>query len=418
PHHATPVPLPPPTGTPQPLPQPTPVPLLDLPEGTVNVLLLGADQSSRNGEGLADVIIVVSINPEIPSVSLLSIPRDLYVWIPGYGFGKINTTERHAENYPGGGPALLKATIEYNLGIPIHYYARVNFDGFVRIVDTLGGVDVPVECELHDTFPDPANPEQGIDVDFYPGIQHLDGYHALFYVRSRWSTHDFDRNRRQQQVLRALYRQVLALDVIPRIPELWGAIQETVETDLGLNELLWLGWIGSRLDWANVKSRFITPPYVTPSTAPNGAYILLQIPDAVQALIAEALQPPAQGRAGRPAFRVEVWDGTGRPGMLDVAVERLRWEGFDVVSATTVDTVYPRTQIVDFTTTSKGSPLWLLMRLYRRENSDVVRQPTEGSPVDFRIILGADYDPCVSMYQIQYVPPPTPTPTPTPTPGP
>lgn len=410
--HPTPAPLPPPTGTPQPFPQPAPAPLVDLPEGTVNILLLGADQPTNSNKGRTDVIIVASINPEIPSVSLLSIPRDLYVWIPGYGFDKINSTEHRADHYPGGGPALLKATVEYNLGIPIHFYARVNFEGFVRIVDTLGGVDIPVECELHDTFPDPADPERSIDVDFYPGVQHLDGFHTLAYVRSRWSTHDFDRNRRQQQVLRALYRQVLALDVIPRIPQLWDALRETVETDLGLNEMLWLGWIGARLDLTNVKSRLLAPPYVTPSTAPNGAYILLPIPDAVQAVVAEALQPPAEGRAGRSPFRVEVWDGTGRPGLGEVAVERLRWEGFEVVDFRQADQVYPRTQIVDYTTTPKGSPLWLLMRLYRRTATDVISQPTEGSPLDFRILLGADYNPCVSVYQIQYVPAPTPTPTP------
>jgi len=405
------------TGTPLPLPMPTPVPTVEQSDEVINIVLLGADQDQAgNGGWRTDVIVIVSIDPEAPSVSMLSIPRDFYVWIPGYGFDRINTADYRGEliHYPGGGPALVKATIEYNLGIPIHYYARADFEGFVQIVDTLGGVDVPVECELHDTFPDPANPEQGIDVDFIPGIQHLDGRLALWYVRSRWSTHDFDRNRRQQQVLRALYRQVLDLDVIPRIPELWGALQQTVETDLGLDDLVYLGWIGNRLDWSNVKSRFIAPPFVTAWTAPSGAYVLLPVPEALEALVAEALQPPAAGRADQPPFRVEVWDGTGRPGMAAVAAERLRWEGFEVVEVHSADQVYPRTQIVDLTTTSKGSPLWLLTRLYRRSDSDVIRQPTEGSPVDFRILLGADYNPCISTSAIQYVPPPTPTPTPTP----
>lgn len=395
-------------------PTPTPLPLFPLPEGVFNIVLLGTDASQL----LTDVMVVVSINPDVPSVTMLSIPRDLYVWIPGYGFGKINTAYAHGDAYPGGGPGLVKATIEFNLGIPIHYHALVGYDGFVCIVDTLGGVDVPVECELHDTFPDPASPGQGIDIDLYPGIQHLDGQQTLWYVRSRWSTHDFDRNRRQQQVLRALYRQALNVALIPRIPDLWGALSETVQTDLGLDDVLYLGWLGTRLDWTNVKSRFVGPPYAVPSTGDNGAYILLPVPDALGPLVAEALQPPAAGRANQPPFRVELWDGTGRAGLAQVAAERLRWEGFQVISVTPASEVFPHTQIVDFTTTDKGSPLWILTRLYRQTNGDVRRQPTEGSPADFRILLGADYDPCVPTNAIQYVPAPTPTPTPLPTTNP
>jgi cell envelope-related function transcriptional attenuator common domain len=253
------------------------MPAVSLPEGVMNVLLLGLDTEGGNG-GRTDVMIVVSIHPDIPSVSMLSIPRDYYAWIPGYGFGKINTAINRGKDYPGGRMALVKATVEYNFGIPIHYYAMVDFAGFIQIVDALGGVDVPVECEFHDTFPDPANPEQGIDIDLYPGIQHLNGQQALWYVRSRWSTSDYDRSRRQHQVLRALYRQALSGGILSRIPDLWDALRQTVETDLGLKEMVYLGWLGSRLDWANVKSRFITPPYVEHWTDPNGAWVLLPVP--------------------------------------------------------------------------------------------------------------------------------------------
>ncbi len=426
---ATPTIVPTPTATPQPPPipngehtfpitgtdvftgvVPTPLPLAAQPAGALNVLLLGVDGSGS----LTDVMVVASIDPDTPSVSLLSIPRDYYAWVPGHGYHKINTTMHTGRNDPGGGIEVLKQTIEYNFGIPIHYYALVNFQGFASIVDALGGVDIPVECELHDTFPDPNNPEQGIEVDFYPGVQHLDGYHALAYVRSRWSTHDYDRNRRQQQMLRALFRRGMDANIVGQIPDLWGAAQETVQTDLGADNAVWLGWVASRLDMSNVKSRFVGPPYVVPGTAPNGAYILLPVEDSIPEVVAEALQPPAAGRAGQPAFRVEIIDGTGRAGMGQVAAERLRWEGFQVVSITVTDPIYPRTQIIDLTTTDKGSPLWLLQRLYRREASDVIRQPTEGSPAEFRIVLGTDYDSCIRTGQILYVPAPSATPTPTP----
>ena len=207
-------------------PAPVEMPPAEQPDGAINIVVLGSDQTSVNYVGRTDVIVIVSINPEIPSVSLLSIPRDFYAWLPGRGFNKINTAFTYGEkdNYPGGGPGLIKATIEYNLGIRIHYYARVSFDGFVQIVDALGGVAVPVECPLSDTFPDPESPTGQTDVDWLPGIHHLDGKHALWYVRSRYRSSDFDRNRRQQQILRGLYSQILTLDVIPKLPQLWSAL--------------------------------------------------------------------------------------------------------------------------------------------------------------------------------------------------
>ncbi|RLC60448.1 MAG: hypothetical protein DRI79_09480 [Chloroflexi bacterium] len=374
------------------------MPLVEQPSDVINILLLGSDQTDINSVGRTDVIIIASVSPDLPSVSLVSIPRDFYAWIPGHGFDKINTAFSRGERngYPGGGPGLIKATIEYNFGIRIHYYARVGFDGFIKIVDTLGGVDVAVECPLSDTFPDPDSPTGQTDVDWLPGIHHLDGKHALWYARSRWSTSDFDRNRRQQQVLRGLYRQILTLGIIPKIPELWGVLKENISTDLGLDELLYLGAIGSRLDMMNVKSRFVGRGVVQAWTAPNGAYVLVPDYEALGSLVREALTPPASARAQQRAFRVEVWNGTPYEGLGYVAAERLGWEGFEVVSVEPADGTYPRTQIVDFTTTSKGSPLPRLMRLYKRNASDIISQPTENREVDFRVILGYDYDPCVA----------------------
>jgi len=420
PHPPTTLPVPPPiltTTNPlfSPLPVPAPMPLVEQPSGVINLLVLGSDQVSKESAGRTDTIVVVSIDPALPSAALLSIPRDFYAWIPSYGFDKINTAYSHGvrNGYPGGGPGLLKATLEYNFGIPIHYYVLVGFDGFTKITDALGGVDVAVECPLADTFPDPASPTGQTDVDWLPGIHHLDGKYALWYARSRWSTSDFDRNRRQQQVLRGLYNQIMTLNIVPRIPELWSVLDETVLTDLGLDELLYLGTLGSRLDPLNVKSRFVGRSVVQSWTAPNGGYVLVPYYEALGLLVNEALAPPASARAQQRAFRVEVWNGTPYEGLGYVAAERLGWEGFEVVNVGPADGACPRTQIVDFTTSAKGSAVSRLMRLYKREPSDVVPQPTEGSAVDFRVILGADYDPCAAT-KIYWYPGPLPTPTPLP----
>jgi len=369
---------------------PPPVPLLDQPENVINILLLGSDQSGIEKAGLTDTIVVVSVHPELPSVSLLSIPRDFYAWMPGRGFGKINTA------FSRGGPTLMEATIRHNFGIDTDYYARVGFDSFIKIVDALGGVSVAVECPLHDTFPDSTAPSGQTEVDWEPGMHHLDGKHALWYSRSRWSTSDFDRHRRQQQVLRSLYRQVVSIGVIPKIPSVWGALRESVSTDLDLPGLVRLGAIGMRLDPINVKSRFVETTVVTPWTGPKGLYVLIPDYEALTSLVAESLAPPPRSQAQGPAGRVEVVNGTHHEDWGQVAAERLRWEGFEVVRVQRAGETLPRTQIVDFTTTPNSWTVYRLTRLYRLGSGDVVLRPTEQREVDFQVLLGVDYDPCVA----------------------
>jgi LCP family protein required for cell wall assembly len=379
-------------------PPPEPMPAAEQAEDAINIIVLGSDQTSVNEVGRTDVMVIVSISPEIPSVSLLSIPRDFYAWLPGRGYSKINTAFTYGEKdkYPGGGPGLVRAAIEYNLGIRIHYYARVSFEGFTRVVDALGGVDIPVECSLSDTFPDPDSPTGQTDVDLLPGIHHFDGKYALWYVRSRYRSSDFDRNRRQQQVLRGLYRQILGLDVIPKLPQLWSALTKEVSTDLGLGEMLYLANVASRLDMVNVKSRFVGRDVLESATAQNGAYILVPDRLALQGLVNEALAPPAAGRAQQRPFRVEVLNASPWAELGYVAAERLRWEDYEVTDVVRAGEVQPRTQIFDYTTTPKGSPLSHLMRLYQLSSGDVIAQPSEQSAVDFLVVLGADYNPCVA----------------------
>jgi LCP family protein required for cell wall assembly len=365
---------------------PDPLPLVSQPDNVINILLLGSDQRDIEKVGRTDTIVIATIHPGIPSVSLLSIARDFYAWMPGHGFGKINTA------FGRGGPQLLEATIRYNFGVEIDYYARIGFDSFVEIVDTLGGVTVAVECPLQD---DSFHPDMSID----PGIHHLDGQQALWYARSRHTTSDFDRHRRQQQVLRGLYHQALNLGIIPKIPSLWGALKESIVTDLDLQGMIRLGAIGTRLNTLNVKSRFVGGGVVEPWTGPGGAYVLIPDVEALESLVGEALAPSQAGgqQESRQTFRVGIVDGTPNEGWEQVAAERLRWEGFEVVDIQPADEVRPRTQIVDLRATPGGWPLLKLMRLYGRESSDVISRPMEGSKLHFQILLGVDYDPCTAV---------------------
>jgi hypothetical protein len=292
----------------------------------------------------------------------------------------------------------MEATIRHNFGVTIDYHARVGFDSFVQIVDALGGVDVAVECPLHDTFPDPSSPSGETDVDLLPGIRHLDGKHALWYSRSRWNTSDFDRHRRQQQVLRGLYGRIKSLGVIPKIPSLWGALRESVSTDLDLPGMVRLGAVGARLDPIDVKSRFIGTSAVSAWKDPEGLYVLIPDYEALTDLVAEALAPPPV-RSPESAGQVEVVNGAPYHDWGLVAAERLRWEGFEVVRMRPADEPQPRTQIIDLTTSADAGASWAryrLMRLYRLGAEDVVAAPSETATADFVILLGEDYDPCVA----------------------
>jgi polyisoprenyl-teichoic acid--peptidoglycan teichoic acid transferase len=411
--------LPPIANTPvvtSPYPQPSPMPLVTQPEGTVNILLLGMDRQDGKGVARTDVMIIASIFPDVPAVSLLSIPRDFYAWIPAWGLDKINTAYLRANRvgYPGGGPALAMTTVEYNFGVPIHYYAMVDFTSYRKIVDAVGGVDVVVECPLYDTFPDPEAESGQTDMDLPAGVHHLDGKFALWYVRSRWSTSDFDRHRRQQQVLLAILHQARGQNMLVRLPELWEAYRESVETDLILRELLTLATVASRLDERNISMSFVRGADVlTPWTAPNGGAVLVPNYETLYSLVHGAMQPLASSRAVQRAYRARVSNGSWSSAFGDVAAYRLGLEGLLVTEIEAV-AAEPRTQIIDYTTTEKGSPIRRLIEIYRLQGADVIKEPTEDSDVDFHIILGTNYNPCHATDTAYWRSTPTPTPTPSP----
>ena len=220
------------------------------PDNVTNILLLGNDVGARQG-GRTDSLIIVSIDETNKTASLLSLPRDLYVVIPGWKITRINQAlpHGHGSDYPGGGGALVKDTILYNFGIPIDYYVRIGFDGFKQVVELLHGVDVAVSCEIEDwrlkePDLDPQDEENWEMFSLGPGVYHMHGDLALWYVRSRRNSSDFDRGRRQQQVLRAILEKGLDLELVSELPALWETYRETVETDLPLPVILRLASLG------------------------------------------------------------------------------------------------------------------------------------------------------------------------------
>lgn len=386
-----------PTAIPTPIPPPA-LPL-SLPPGTVNILLLGSDR--RGNEAFrTDVLLLVSIQPSAHGAALVSIPRDLYVYIPGFTMQRINAAyiwgKQHG--YPTGGPGLLADTIFYNLGVPVHHYALVDMNGFRNIVDHLGGVDVRVACPYTDwrlKSPD-LDPEEEDNWALYTvpaGVVHMDGDLALWYARSRKRSSDFDRARRQQEVLRALYRQMLRLNVLGRIPDLYDELQRTVETDLGLGDLLQLAALAGRIDPARIRHRFIGRDQVTSWRTPTGGQVLLPKPAEVRAVLEDAFNfEEVDPLLPEATVSVEVINASSQPGWDELAAERLAYAGFAAHVGAPTGGGGP-THLIDYGLT--GPEVREQLRaLLGLSPAAVVLQPSNPSPFHFRLVVGDDYRPC------------------------
>jgi LCP family protein required for cell wall assembly len=397
---------------------PDPVPQLRLDRDVFNILLLGRDTERTSGSYRTDVMIVVSVNKSANAVTMLTIPRDLYVYIPGWTMNRINTAAGYGDSirYPGGGVALLEQTILYNLGIPIHGWARVDFQGFKDVVDVVGGVDVPVSCAMQDwRLIDPTNPALDVqNADNWhlytveTGVQHMDGDLALWYARSRKRSSDFDRSRRQHQVLRAIFDKALRLQMLGKVPELYQQYVSIVDTDMGLGDLLQFVPMALQLDRARIKSRFIGRGHVTSYTTSGGAAVLLPNREAVIAAVAEAFLPPPSNVLAREATAVEVWNGTPYVDWGVLAADNLAWVGITPVMGAADSVSYATTVIYDFTTSAKGSQLAELQRIFRVKPENVIVVPEPGAPYPYRVVLGADYNSCVAPTALAVVPTPTP----------
>ncbi len=397
-----------------------PPPAAPIDDNRINVLLLGIDRRGGKSWGhLTDTIIIVTVDPTNGTAGLLSIPRDLYLPIPGNGEDRINTANvyGYSRKYPGGGPALLKRTIEVNFGISIDYYVMIDFDGFSRIVNTLGGVDVNVPKTLHDTkYPDPkpGDPFAFKTIHFDTGWQHMDGAKALQYARSRMSTSDFDRANRQQLILVAIRDKALSLNILPKLPTLAATMMDTVNTDMTLQEMLELAPLVPQIDMANVKQVVIQKPLVYGYRTDKGAAVQLPRWDLINPVVADLFTAPVvtvptptpapptptptlapvqieelQQLAGEGA-RLAVQNGTSEPNFAARVAAMLMEQGYQVVEFGDADRLdYANTVIVDYT--GKTFTLERLVEKFQVTPENVRRSPNLRSQIDIRIIVGQDF---------------------------
>ena len=259
-----------PTATPQAVPDETEEQALDRLSGQVNILLLGADARPRASNFRTDTIILVTLNPQLGTVNVTSFPRDLYVTVPGWGMQRINTAWTY------GKWDLVKQTFKHNFGIDVDYYAILKFSSFKQIIDSLDGLDVQVAQKLSDY-------RAGYWVTIPAGEVHMDADKVLWYVRSRKTTSDFYRNQRQQEVLQALFRKLISMNALRRLPEFYDHYKSSFITNIELvNLLTWLP-IAARVaeNQDNIHYLAVKSGQVTNYITPYGAMVLLPIREKV-----------------------------------------------------------------------------------------------------------------------------------------
>ncbi|MEJ2600497.1 MAG: LCP family protein [Anaerolineales bacterium] len=268
-------PLPPtPTFSPQP---PAGNSSLQQPNGQMNILLLGSDQRPWNTNFRTDTIILATLNPELGRVNLTSFPRDLYLMLPGYGMQRINTA------YEFGGIKMLYNTFEKNFGVRPDHYVLINFSSFKQVIDSLGGLDVNVAQTVSDY-------RNGRWYTVRAGMVHMNADDVLWYVRTRKTTNDFARSRRQQEVLDALFNKMLSINALKRVPELYAAYHNSVKTDLGFTDIVRLLPFAAKItESSQIHSYFIGPGQTYDWITPDGGMVLLPRKDAIQAVLRKSL---------------------------------------------------------------------------------------------------------------------------------
>jgi polyisoprenyl-teichoic acid--peptidoglycan teichoic acid transferase len=399
----TPSPYRSPTPT-RPLPAGAPPPAAEIPANgndMFNILLIGGD--ARPGDKLyrTDTLMIVSVNRTTRTVALLSIPRDMYVFIQQHGYDRINTALEYGElrRWPGGGVELLRSTLTNYLGIPIHRWARINFTGFKQIIEQIGGVDIANDCPLTDYRLIPGRKE-GIEANYRwstlpVGVHHFGGIDALWYARSRTTTSDFDRARRQQLVLRAIYRKALDAGTLANLPTLWSEITKIVDTNLNVGDIVALLPLATELDGTRLKSYVIAPPVLSETITDTGAAVLLPQAAALRALMLRFYTPPTANTTFTEKPVIEVYNASSHPDWDQVAAGRLAWEGFaPVLKGTWTDEPPPRTNLYDFTGKAKPASLATLSRIFALRAYQVNQTPDPNAGADFRLIIRDDYISC------------------------
>jgi len=379
-----------------------------LPEWTgtdrITFLIMGIDERAQENDfWRTDTMMLATLDPVTMKAGVLSVPRDLWVHIPGYTENRINTAHSLGDAYdhPGGGPALAVETIRYNLGIDIDYYARFNFQAFVELVDRIGGIEIDVP----ETIDDPYYP--GYEYDYDPlyieaGAHHFYGEEALKYARTRHSNGgDFDRARRQQQVVLAIFKRITKLNMLPQLatqaPELLKVLGDSVLLDpkLQLDELIALANLTRQVETDNIKFQVIDETCTLFKITPDEMMILVPLRDQIREVRDNFLGLKSEDNGAlrtleQEAATVSILNGTQTAGLAYSTSEFLAANGLTITAYNNADRQDYDTSLVILNRDKPMTALQILSWL-RLPESTVVNGSNPTAMYDVVVILGADY---------------------------
>lgn len=370
----------------------------------VTLLIMGLDYrdwAAGEGPPRTDTMILLTIDPLSKTAGMVNIPRDLWVPIPGFNYGKINTAYQLGEAYklPGGGPELAMKTVEKLMGVPINYYAQIDFNAFVKFIDEIGGIKLDIKEPIKvDLLGD--NTQKKLK----PGVQVLNGQIALAYARARYTENgDFDRARRQQDVVMAIRNQMLRFDNLPRMiakaPVLYQELSKGVRTNLSLDQVIRLAWFAKDIPEENIKRAIIGSDQVTFFKSPDGLDALKPMPDQIR-IIRDQLfadtntQSPLANLASVDQMKAEgakvrILNGSASPGLAASTMDYLKGQGVNVVDTGNADSLYNVSEIYDYT--GKPYTLKFLVDLMGLNPNRIFSRYDPTKDVDIVIIVGSDW---------------------------
>lgn len=379
-------------------------------DGRVNILLLGIGGEGHDAPDLTDTIMVASIDPVNKKAALLSIPRDLWVKVPGKGSMKLNAVyETGKYDYLGkqdyrnndqkaveAGFKMADSTIEEVAGIPIHYHVLVNFQAFQQAVDAVGGIDVTVPTALYD--PSMARENGGSSLIAAAGLQHFDGRKALMYSRSRHTSSDFARAERQRALIVALQQKILTLGTFSnpqKIAQLMDAFGNNVVTDLNLKDVSRVYQIGKDIGSDKIASVGLTDPdssFLTTGMISGQSVVIPKAGagnyDEIRSFIRNKLR---DGYLEKENATVDVLNGTATTALATDVATTLRSYGYTVgVVGDAPTKTYSKTTIVDLTNGKKPYTAQYLKKRFNlsKLSTKLPDQTIQTQNADFVIILG------------------------------
>jgi LCP family protein required for cell wall assembly len=283
-------------------------------EYTDNYLLVGLDRRPfGGGAGLSDTILVAVFDEPSGAVGLISIPRDLWVQIPGHGEDRINTVMNVARRDGVDPLELLGRVVENTLGLPIAHALAIDIGVFERAVDALGGITVTVPCPIVDRFIDPRDPSGYRRLDLAAGSVRMDGVTAAMYARSRHGRSDFSRARRQQAILLGMRHELSHTATLVRLPALFSEFEDSLETDLRRVDLLALAQRLLRVDARHLHGLVLGAEQTLPFLTPDGRAVLRPDAAAISRALEQLFSAPTPGAAqtGSVCPKADVALGSG-----------------------------------------------------------------------------------------------------------